>query len=38
MATKPPNPALEALDVLVGEWTVEVPQFGDAQGRVTIDW
>ena len=37
MATMPPNPALEALDALVGEWTAEVPQFGDAQGRVTID-
>ncbi|WP_339155903.1 hypothetical protein [Actinomadura luteofluorescens] len=37
MATMPPNPALDALDVLLGEWTAEVPQFGDAQGRVTID-
>ncbi|WP_141579733.1 hypothetical protein [Actinomadura sp. WMMA1423] len=35
--TTMPKPALAALDVLIGEWTAEVPQFGEGQGRVTVD-
>ena len=30
--------ALERLDALVGEWTVEVPLFGDGRGTLSIEW
>src|SRR5215831_11115189 len=32
------NAALEALGVLVGEWEMEVPQFGGARGRAVFEW
>jgi hypothetical protein len=38
MASLPPNPALEQLQVLIGEWTVEVPQFPGGHGRATFEW
>jgi hypothetical protein len=38
MASLPPNPALEQLQVLVGEWTVEVPQFPGQRGRAIFEW
>lgn len=34
----PPNPALQDLQVLIGEWEVEVPQFPGARGRATFEW
>lgn len=38
MAPLPPNPALEPLEPLVGEWTIRVPQFGDGEARATVEW
>jgi hypothetical protein len=38
MALLPPNPVLQPLQVLIGDWTVEVPQFPEAQGRATFEW
>jgi hypothetical protein len=38
MALLPPNPALEQLAVLVGEWDVEVPQFPGQRGRAVFEW
>ena len=38
MASLPPNPALEQLQVLIGEWTVDVPQFAGQRGRAAFDW
>jgi hypothetical protein len=38
MASLPPNPALEQLQILIGEWTVEVPQFPGQHGRATFEW
>ncbi|MFA1546386.1 hypothetical protein [Actinomadura chokoriensis] len=34
----PPNPTLEPLKPLIGEWTIEVPQFGEGQARATFEW
>ncbi len=33
-----PNPALEDLAVLVGEWEFTSPQFPDARGQITFEW
>lgn len=38
MAQLPPNPTLTQLEVLVGEWKVEVPQFPGAEGRAIFEW
>lgn len=38
MAPMPPNPTLKPLEVLVGEWTIEVPQFGEGHARATFEW
>jgi hypothetical protein len=38
MSRLPPNPALEQLEVLIGEWEVEVPQFPGQRGRATFEW
>ena len=38
MAPLPPNPTLTQLEVLIGEWVVEVPQFPGQQGRATFEW
>jgi hypothetical protein len=38
MAPLPPNPALAALEALVGTWRIEIPQFPGAFGTVTIGW
>jgi len=38
MRPLPPNPALEQLEGLLGEWDVEVPQFPGARGRATFEW
>jgi hypothetical protein len=38
MTSLPPNPALEQLQVLTGEWIIEVPQFPGEQGRATFEW
>jgi hypothetical protein len=34
----PPNLALKQLEVLIGEWEVEVPQFPGQRGRATFEW
>ena len=33
-----PNPVLRQLEVLIGEWEVEVPQFPGQPGRATFEW
>jgi hypothetical protein len=33
-----PTPALAPLETLVGEWTIESPQFPGAQGRAVFEW
>jgi hypothetical protein len=33
-----PNPALQQLDVLVGEWEMTNPQYPEVRGRVTFSW
>ncbi|MGP4022990.1 hypothetical protein [Actinomadura sp. 3N407] len=38
MASLPPNPVLESLEPLIGEWRVEVPQFGEGSAPVSIEW
>jgi hypothetical protein len=38
MAPLPPNPMLEQLKVLIGDWTVEVPQFPGSRGHVSFEW
>jgi len=38
MAPLPPNPTLEQLQILIGEWTIEVPQFPGEQGRAIFEW
>lgn len=38
MASLPPNPVLESLEPLIGEWRVEVPQFGGGSAPVSIGW
>ncbi|WP_242904714.1 hypothetical protein [Actinomadura terrae] len=38
MTRLPPNPALKQLEVLVGEWDVEVPEIPGARGKATISW
>ena len=38
MSRLPPNPALRQLEVLIGEWDVEVPQFPGQHGRARFDW
>ncbi|MGN6682019.1 MAG: hypothetical protein ACTHKL_30010 [Streptosporangiaceae bacterium] len=38
MAPLPPNPALKQLQSLIGDWTVEVPQFPGEHGRATFEW
>jgi hypothetical protein len=38
MTRLPPNPALQELEPLIGEWRVEIPQFPGAHGRATFDW
>ena len=34
----PPNPTLRPLDVLIGDWDVNVPQFPGQHGRATFEW
>src|SRR5262249_12800446 len=38
MSRLPPNPALKRLEVLIGDWEVEVPQFPGPRGRATFEW
>lgn len=38
MSRLPPNPALKQLEVLIGEWEVEVPEFPGQRGRATFEW
>ncbi len=38
MPSLPPNPTLQPLEPLIGEWTVEVPQFPGQQGRAIFEW
>lgn len=38
MPLLPPNPTLKPLEVLIGEWKVEVPQFPGQEGRATFEW
>lgn len=38
MSRLPPNPALTQLEVLVGDWEVEVPQFPGQRGMATFEW
>lgn len=38
MVQLPPNPALEPLTPLIGEWDVEVPRFPGQRGRATFEW
>jgi hypothetical protein len=38
MSQLTPNPALQRLDVLVGEWEMESPQFPEARGRTVFEW
>lgn len=38
MSRLPPNPALRALEVLVGEWKVSIPEFPGAHGRGVFEW
>jgi len=38
MAPLPPNPALKQLQSLIGNWTVEVPQFPGEHGWATFEW
>jgi hypothetical protein len=38
MSRLPPNPALKQLEVLIGDWEVEVPQFPGQHGRATFEW
>jgi hypothetical protein len=38
MSRLPPNPTLKQLQVLIGEWEVEVPQFPGQRGRATFEW
>jgi hypothetical protein len=33
-----PNPALQRLDALVGEWEMESPQYPGGRGRATFEW
>jgi hypothetical protein len=33
-----PDPALEELDVLVGEWAMDSPDFPGIGGRTTFEW
>jgi hypothetical protein len=33
-----PNPALQRLDALVGEWELENPQYPEVRGRATFEW
>lgn len=38
MPPLPPNPALQELQALIGEWEVEVPQFPGQRGRAVFEW
>ncbi|MFI0369462.1 hypothetical protein ACH35V_16410 [Actinomadura sp. 1N219] len=38
MTTLPPNPALEPLKPLLGEWTIRIPTFEEAEAAVTCEW
>ena len=38
MSRLPPNPALRQLEVLIGEWEIEVPQFPGPPGRGRFEW
>ncbi|TDD34482.1 hypothetical protein E1287_16445 [Actinomadura sp. KC06] len=38
MTSMPPNPVLEPLKPLVGEWTIRVPTFEEAEAAVTCEW
>ena len=38
MSRPPPNPALKQLEVLIGDWEVEVPQFPGPRGLATFEW
>ncbi len=38
MSRLPPNPALRQLEVLVGDWEVDVPQFPGQRGQATFEW
>jgi len=38
MSRLPPNPALKQLEVLIGDWEIEVPQFPGQRGRATFEW
>jgi hypothetical protein len=38
MSRLPPNPALKQLEVLIGEWEVEVPRFPGQRGQARFEW
>lgn len=38
MPPLPPNPMLQPLAPLIGEWVVEVPQFPGQQGHAVVEW
>lgn len=38
MPTFPPNPMLDSLRPLLGEWEVESPQHGGLKGKATFGW
>src|SRR2546421_3958863 len=38
MSQLPPNLALQRLDVLLGEWEMESPQFPGGRGRTMFEW
>jgi len=38
MPQRKPNPALQQLDALVGEWEMTNPQYPDVRGRATFAW
>jgi hypothetical protein len=38
MSRLPPNPTLKQLEILVGEWELEVPQFPGQRGRAVFEW
>ena len=38
MSQLPPNLALQRLDVLLGEWEMESPQFPGGRGRTVFEW
>jgi hypothetical protein len=38
MSALPPNPTLQELEPLVGQWEITVPQFPGPPGRAVIEW